>query len=332
MAPTARPELTPYRGNNRNVITRAEIQSSGATNAYDLVQSLRSEWLRERGVNRWAESDRGEAAGMRNPRVAVEPGEPTIIAYLNANRLGGVEELRDLPIDDLQRLEWVPPQTAAVRYGSGHAHGVIQLSTEPRPTGSIGGAAGPEDAEGAATDALIRSAALELFFERGYRRTSMAGVANHAGLSRDRVRMYYSSKAQLFDALIPSDLAGRLDARLRQWIQTDDPAMENRLVALLQERRLQIVLAVGKSDGSAYEDLAKRLSTELSRAALDRFRGQDVERPGRAVRRAVERASQNYIETLAELLEATPGVDELDGAVRTHNRYHLAGVAAVLER
>lgn len=329
--PGAQPELVPYRGSDRNVITRAEIQSSGATNAYELVQGLRGEWLQQRGVNRWAESSRGSAGGIRRSRVDVEPGDATIVVYMNASRLGGVEELRNLPIDDLQLLERVSPQAAAVRYGSGHAHGVIQLSTELRPTGTVSGAA-VSGASGPEAEAAIRAAAIDVFMERGYRGTSLNRVAERAGLSRERVRLHYSGKAELFDAVIASDLAGRLDVRLRQWIQTDEPAMEDRLVALLQERRREIVIALTRAEGSTYEQLGQRLSGELSTATLARFRDQDVERLNRATRTAVAQASDAFVKTLGALLEATPDPDELDAALRAQNRYHLAGIAGLLER
>lgn len=138
------PTLEPYRGGDRSVITRASIQASGATDAYDLISGLRPEWLSaERGVNRWSESARGSASGIgAATRVEITPGEPTIVVYLNTSRLGGLDTLRDIPIYDLQRVEFIGPTEAVARYGTGHAHGVIRLSTELSPPTAPGGEAG----------------------------------------------------------------------------------------------------------------------------------------------------------------------------------------------
>lgn len=125
------PMLQPNRS-DRSIITRASIEASGVTNAYELISGLRPEWLRaERGVNQWSESARGSGSGTGSTAsVEVTPGEPTIVVYFNTSRLGGLESLRGIPIFDLQLVEFIGPQEAATRYGAGHAHGVIRLSTE----------------------------------------------------------------------------------------------------------------------------------------------------------------------------------------------------------
>jgi hypothetical protein len=143
------PTLEPYRGGGRSVINRAAIQTSGATNAYELISSLRPEWLRaERGVNQWSESARGSGSGVGSAaRVQVTPGDPTVVVYLNTSRLGGLDALRDIPVYDLQQAEFIGPQEATSRYGTGHAHGVIRLSTELSPP-EPAGAGAPEPGSG----------------------------------------------------------------------------------------------------------------------------------------------------------------------------------------
>ncbi|MFW5950754.1 MAG: TonB-dependent receptor plug domain-containing protein [Gemmatimonadota bacterium] len=126
-SPGMQPELQPFRDRNRNVLTREEIERAGVTNVYDLIASERREWLVTRGANRWVESARGQADEQG---VVVVPGAPRIKVYLDANRLGGVETLRDLAAEDLDRIEFIGPQRAATLYGTGHAHGVIQLHSK----------------------------------------------------------------------------------------------------------------------------------------------------------------------------------------------------------
>lgn len=125
-APGAVPTLTPG-ARDRSVLTREEIALSGANNAYELIQSLRGEWLRsQRGVNQWSESARGT---VTREEAAITPGAPRTLVYMNTTRLGGIETLRDISLFELQRVEFIGPQEATTRYGTGHEHGVIQLWT-----------------------------------------------------------------------------------------------------------------------------------------------------------------------------------------------------------
>lgn len=124
------PSTAPTR-RGENIITRAEIEDAGVTNAYDLVTNLRHDWLITRGTNSWAESDRGEATVVgRQIVMDVEEGREQIIVYLDDIRLGGVEEMRDISVDMLMAVEFIDGRRATYRYGSGHAHGVILLSTD----------------------------------------------------------------------------------------------------------------------------------------------------------------------------------------------------------
>ena len=115
-------------GVDRTRIARAEIAGSDAADAYELVASLRPEWLRSRGVQSWAESTRGTAD---EDGAVVQPGRDRILVYMDDRRLGGVDELRSIAPSDLDHLEFIGPREATYRYGSGHTHGVILLSTAP---------------------------------------------------------------------------------------------------------------------------------------------------------------------------------------------------------
>lgn len=108
----------------RAFITREEIVKSGTTNAYEVVRSLRNEWLIPRGVNSINETARGSAD---EEGIVVVPGSGRIVVYLDQTRLGGIEDLEEVAVEALQRLEFVDGPRAVFRWGAGHAHGVIQL-------------------------------------------------------------------------------------------------------------------------------------------------------------------------------------------------------------
>jgi len=55
----------------------------------------------------------------------------------------------------------------------------------------------------------LLAAALDLFVEKGYAATRVEEVARHAGVSKGTLFLYYSSKEELFKAVVRENLSGR---------------------------------------------------------------------------------------------------------------------------
>jgi hypothetical protein len=51
------------------------------------------------------------------------------VAYLDDARLGGLQELRAVHPEAVERVQWVPAAAATARWGVGHNHGVVQVIT-----------------------------------------------------------------------------------------------------------------------------------------------------------------------------------------------------------
>jgi hypothetical protein len=113
---------------DRNVISRSEIETTNASNAFDLIQSRRPAWLRGRGSQSFREQGQVAGQGMRGPS-AVIPGELTIVAYLDNAKLGDVNELRRVPLTDVHYIRFLDAAAATHRWGGGHGHGAILVST-----------------------------------------------------------------------------------------------------------------------------------------------------------------------------------------------------------
>lgn len=94
----------------RNYITQEEIRSAAATTALDAVRALRPAWLVKRG------------------RQSVT-FEADIVVYLDRARLGGVPSLSDVSAGTVTSLEFLDPAAANYRFGAGHPHGAIIVST-----------------------------------------------------------------------------------------------------------------------------------------------------------------------------------------------------------
>lgn len=114
----------------RSLLTREQIVGSGATTAQQLIRAMRPEWMQPRGVNSFSEIARGSGSGAgADASLTVVPGEDHILVYVDNARVGGTQNLADLPLADVQQIEFVEGPQATFRWGAGHAHGVILITT-----------------------------------------------------------------------------------------------------------------------------------------------------------------------------------------------------------
>ena len=98
-------------------VSRAEIASSSAINAYALIERLRPNWLRTPGVA-------SIGGGTRSQIVVV---------YLDGHRLGGIQSLRTLSVDAIQSMQWLDAVRAATvlnEVGSDPIAGAIIIKTQ----------------------------------------------------------------------------------------------------------------------------------------------------------------------------------------------------------
>jgi hypothetical protein len=97
-------------------ITSAEISSSGATTALELINRLRPNWLRQPGTG-------SLGAGIRNQ---------VIVVYLDGTRLGELQSLRTLSVTGIRSMEWFDATRAATvvrEMGSEPIAGAILIKT-----------------------------------------------------------------------------------------------------------------------------------------------------------------------------------------------------------
>ncbi len=104
---------------SRDVLTREQIDRVRATNAYEAVERLRSNWMR---VPPTQMPSQGGA-----PQVQQNP----VLVYLDGYRLGDVGTLRGIEIAAVQYIRYYPPAEASARWGFNHGGGVIYVSTRP---------------------------------------------------------------------------------------------------------------------------------------------------------------------------------------------------------
>ncbi len=90
---------------DRNRITAAEMEAVNARTAMDAVRRLRSSWLR----------------GVGGARPVV---------YVDNIRMGGLEVLERMAVEDISELRFMSGPDATTRYGTGHMGGAILVSAK----------------------------------------------------------------------------------------------------------------------------------------------------------------------------------------------------------
>ena len=103
------------RGSN-NVISRQEIEGTSGSNAYEIIQRLRPTFLSKRGAVRSAPT---------NGANAVEAVD--LVVYLNNNRLGGSDQLKNISPSDIGVIRYYSASDATTKWGLGHTAGAIQV-------------------------------------------------------------------------------------------------------------------------------------------------------------------------------------------------------------
>jgi len=106
-------------GKNQNVITAEEVAQTSATNAYELIQHLRPNYLRTRGAVHGSPSADGT-----NHLEAVD-----IVVYLNETKFGGTEQLRQITLSDIREIRYYSASEATTKWGTGNSAGAIQVLT-----------------------------------------------------------------------------------------------------------------------------------------------------------------------------------------------------------
>jgi hypothetical protein len=148
-ATAARRTVNPF------VLTAAEITATPSImNAEDAVRTLRPHFLRTRGPTtniarpplgagaagsggrRSGQGQSGQPAGAGEPgrtedsqrtRGRAAPEDPGIVVYLDRQRYGGVQTLREIPVTSIEEIRFLNVGEANSLFGMGHPHGVIQI-------------------------------------------------------------------------------------------------------------------------------------------------------------------------------------------------------------
>lgn len=122
--PAVGQEVSAPANRNRRIITAQEIEQAQETNAYQVVEKLRPEFLVS--MSRRHTIDRG---AMQQPDVGYAQPEPaaTAAVFLDGTEMGGLDELRQIPANTVEQIRYLLGSEAQTKYGPRFPAGVIEV-------------------------------------------------------------------------------------------------------------------------------------------------------------------------------------------------------------
>ncbi|MDE0358423.1 MAG: hypothetical protein OXN92_12800 [Gammaproteobacteria bacterium] len=106
----------PARSTSQGDITRPELEQILSESAYQAVEQLRPSWLFYR----------------RTPTISNPNPEPAV--YVDQAKLLALDDLRSIPVQDVEQIRFLSSRDATTIYGTGHMWGAIVVTTR-RPGG-----------------------------------------------------------------------------------------------------------------------------------------------------------------------------------------------------
>ncbi len=150
VVPAGGQQVSTPANRDRRVITAEEIEQAQETNAFEVVQKLRPEFLRRvsqrrtigaaatatgaggsyGGGSEGAGGGTGGAAfGADHGPGHTEPeGQPTAGVFVDGNEAGGIEELRQIQSNIVAEIRYLTGTDAQTKYGPRFPAGVIEVT------------------------------------------------------------------------------------------------------------------------------------------------------------------------------------------------------------
>jgi len=184
----------------------------------------------------------------------------------------------------------------------------------------------------------ILVAALEVFAAEGYTATTMAAIAERAGLGTASLYRYYPGKAELFAAAIPSELVDQFEELLTRRVRAlaisldvADPSSEEMLRFWI-EHRLAVVILLDRAAETAHAHFGEQFVDTLVRLTIDQLCAShpeaSMDKPTRFVLRRIFEHTRSM---LASILEGHDDEHEIRRAIQTFWAYQIAGLRGVSE-
>jgi AcrR family transcriptional regulator len=188
----------------------------------------------------------------------------------------------------------------------------------------------------------ILAAARRVLAERGFAATTIAAVAEEAGVSTGNVYRYFDGKDALFAAAVPDAVARELRRLIRRRVRALEgvadvgalPAgapyrlLSAELLRFCVRHRLEVVIILGRAAGTRFEGAAELMVRELTRLATEYGRTLCPPRAVDATTRFVlGQLYRGFVAAMVAILVRFDGEPAIAAAVERYADYHLTGLA-----
>jgi hypothetical protein len=92
-------------------LTQADLEKANSESVYDAMVKLRPEWLSSRG-----------------PTSVTNSTPSTVDVFMNGNKMGTVDYLKELRVIDVVEVRFYNVGQASARFGMGHPRGVLEVT------------------------------------------------------------------------------------------------------------------------------------------------------------------------------------------------------------
>lgn len=189
----------------------------------------------------------------------------------------------------------------------------------------------------------IREAARVVFARKGYRAATVADIAAEGRLSAGNVYRYFASKDALFYDVVDGAWVARFRALLRGRMTAatgvrdlgvlpeDSPyrVAAEAIVAFSLAHRREVIIVLGRAEGSRYETVAEEVTRELVALALAYAGSLSPPRePTETMRFALTRIYGAFVQTMVAVLATYTDEADVRAALADFGRYHIHGLAA----
>ncbi len=127
--PTAAQQVSAPANRNRRIITAEEIEQAQETNALQVVQKLRPEFL----VSMTRQHTLGRGAVQQPDLGYSQPDpEPAAGVFVDGTEMGGLDELARIQSITVEEIRYLSGSEAQTKYGPRFPAGVIEVTLKNR--------------------------------------------------------------------------------------------------------------------------------------------------------------------------------------------------------
>lgn len=185
----------------------------------------------------------------------------------------------------------------------------------------------------------ILEAALGVFSEKGYDKSTLADISKAAHISSGNIYRYFKDKSSLFYEAVPHELAESIQDIVRKkmmfWDQVtlDDSKGQlhygrEELITLLLAHRREWVILFKHSHGTDYENLTEELAQYFLQLFIKYLASINQKEKGmeQTFQNTVKQIYRGIITSFAELMASDTNHESIRESLNTYMEYHMAGI------